>query len=153
MDGLYSEVFPRGESGAEAQPTVDGSPEYREEKRTLPRWIEEGFLAGPSCRTVRQNLGFVGMMTRTWICLVAIFLSNLSVVEWVCEDDAACHSVVLRILYLGASVDAAVIRHSNLALQVDSSINQDLEIGTGTTSVGIRTSSSKFSLRITTYPT
>lgn len=105
--------------------------------------MEEGFLAGPSCEIVRQSFNFVEMTGRTWICLITIFFSNLSVVEWVREDDAACHSVVLGVLDLGASVDAAVIRHSNLALQVDSSIDQHLEIGTSPTSTGIRMSSPK----------
>lgn len=84
-------------------------------------------------------------MRRTWICLITIFLSNLSIVEWVREDDAACHSVVLRILYFGASVYAAIICHSNLAFQVNSSVNQDLEVGTGTTSTYVRISTPKSS--------
>jgi hypothetical protein len=52
MDGVYKDTLPRAESLDEAQPTVVGSPEYRDENLTLPRWIDDGFLAGPSAKVV-----------------------------------------------------------------------------------------------------
>ena len=58
IEGVYGVISPRGESQEEAQPTVVGSPEYSEEKRTLPRWIDDGFLAGPSIG--RQSVFWIG---------------------------------------------------------------------------------------------
>jgi hypothetical protein len=55
MDGVYKDTLPRAESLEEAHPTVVGSPEYRDENLTLPRWMEEGFLAGPSAANISHN--------------------------------------------------------------------------------------------------
>jgi hypothetical protein len=93
-----------------------------EEKRTLPRWIEDGFRAGPSvsCQLHVGDLVISQMLTR--VCLISVIFGDLTVVHRIREDDTSSHSIILSILYLGTTIDPTVISHCNLAFELDTRI-------------------------------